>query len=78
MVMGHLRVSDAVLQKVEHFIIINLDREITLEELASVAAVSPRTLARCMHAGLGMKPNELVQRLHAFHATHLLEGRDNY
>jgi len=73
MVMEHLRVSDPVLQKVEHFIINNLDRQITLDELACVAAVSPRTLARRMHAGLGMTPNELVQRLRVAHATHLLE-----
>lgn len=26
-----------------------------------------------MHAGLGMRPNELVQRLRVSHATHLLE-----
>ena len=73
MVMEHLRVSDPALQKVERFIIKNLDRQITLEEMASVAAVSPRTLARRMHAGLGMTPNELVQRLRVSHATHLLE-----
>ncbi|MFT4233729.1 MAG: helix-turn-helix domain-containing protein [Microbacterium sp.] len=73
MVMEHLRVSDPALQKVERFIIDNLDRQITLEELAGVAAVSSRTLARRMHAGLGMTPHELVQRLRVSHATHLLE-----
>jgi transcriptional regulator GlxA family with amidase domain len=73
MVMEHLRVSDPALQKVERFIIGNLDRQITLDELANVAAVSPRTLARRMHAGLGMTPNEFVQRLRVSHATHMLE-----
>lgn len=73
MVMEHLRVSDPALQKVERFIIDNLDRQITLKELAGVAAVSPRTLARRMHAGLGMTPNEWVQRMRVSHATHLLE-----
>lgn len=73
MVMEHLRVSDPALQKVEHFILKNLDRQITVEELASVAAVSPRTLARRIHSGLGMTPHEFVQRMRVSHATHLLE-----
>jgi len=73
MVMEHLRVSDPVLQKAERFITDNLERQITLDELARAAAVSPRTLARRVHAGLGMTPNELVQRLRVSHAAHLLE-----
>lgn len=73
MVMEHLRVSDPALQKVERFIINNLDRQITLAELANAAAISSRTLARRVHAGLGMTPNELVQRLRVSHATHMLE-----
>ncbi|GJH06946.1 GlxA family transcriptional regulator [Paraburkholderia terrae] len=73
MVIEHLRVSDPVLQKAERFIIDNLDRQITLDELACAAAVSSRTLSRRVHAGLGMTPNELVQRLRVSHAVHLLE-----
>lgn len=73
MVMEHLRVSDPAVQKAERFIIDNLDRQITLDELARAAAVSSRTLSRRIHAGLGMTPNELVQRLRVSHATHLLE-----
>ncbi|MBX5893055.1 helix-turn-helix domain-containing protein [Pseudomonas aeruginosa] len=73
MVMEHLRVSDPALQRVERFIIENINRQITLDELAHVAAVSSRTLARRIHAGLGMTPNEWVQRLRVSHATHLLE-----
>lgn len=73
MVMEHLRVSDPSLQKVEQFIMDNIHRQMMLEELASAAAISPRTLARRMQAGLGMTPNELVQRLRVSHAAHLLE-----
>lgn len=73
MVMEHLRVSDPALQKAERFILGNLDRQISLEELASSAAVSARTLARRVRSGLGMTPNELVQRLRVSHAMHLLE-----
>lgn len=74
MVLEHLRTSDPALQKVESFIKQNLARQITLTELAHVAAVSPRTLARRIHAGLGMRPNELIQRIRVSHATHLLEN----
>ena len=74
MVMEYLRTSDPILQKVERFITRNLERQIPLAELAHVAAVSPRTLARRAHAGLGMTPNKLVQRMRVSHATHLLES----
>lgn len=73
MVMEHLRVSDPSLQKAERFITTNLNRQITLDELADAVAVSARTLARRVHAGLGMTPNELIQRLRVSHASHLLE-----
>ncbi|WP_116809891.1 GlxA family transcriptional regulator [Steroidobacter cummioxidans] len=73
MVMEHLRVTDPALQKIERFITQHIDRQITLDELAQCASVSPRTLARRVHAGLGMTPNELVQRLRVAQAAHLLE-----
>lgn len=73
MVMEHLRVADPALQKIERFITQHIDRQITLDELAQCASVSPRTLARRVHAGLGMTPNELVQRLRVAQAAHLLE-----
>ena len=57
MVLEHLRVSDPALQAVEQFIAQNLERQISIDELAHVAAVSPRTLARRVHAGLGMTPH---------------------
>ncbi|MFT4099561.1 MAG: helix-turn-helix domain-containing protein [Burkholderiaceae bacterium] len=73
MVIEHLRTADPALQKAERFITENLGRRITLDELARTAAVSSRTLARRVHVGLGMTPNEWVQRLRVSHAAHLLE-----
>jgi len=73
MVLEHLRVWDPAVQEVERFIAQNLDRQISLSELARVASVSPRTLARRVHDGLGMTPHELVQRVRVNHAVHLLE-----
>ncbi|HET9626782.1 MAG TPA: helix-turn-helix domain-containing protein, partial [Kofleriaceae bacterium] len=73
MVMAHLRASDPALHALERFIAANLGRQISLDELARAAAVSPRTLARRVHAGLGMTPHELVQRVRVDHAAHLLE-----
>ncbi|EPX61851.1 transcriptional regulator, AraC family [Cystobacter fuscus DSM 2262] len=73
MVMEHLRVSDPGLRAVERFIAQNIGRQLSLDELARVAAVSPRTLARRVHAGLGVTPHELVQRIRVSRAAHLLE-----
>ncbi|ATB37001.1 AraC family transcriptional regulator [Cystobacter fuscus] len=73
MVMEHLRVSDPGLRAVERFIAQNIGRQLSLDELARVAAVSPRTLARRVHASLGVTPHELVQRIRVSRAAHLLE-----
>lgn len=48
-------------------------RQISIDELAQAAAVSPRTLARRVQAALGVTPHELVQRIRVAHAAHLLE-----
>lgn len=73
MVLEHLRVSDPAVQEAERFIARNLDRQISLSELARAASVSPRTLARRVHDGLRMTPHELIQRVRVNHAVHLLE-----
>ncbi len=73
MVMEHLRVSDPGLRAVERFIAQNIGRQLSLDELARVAAMSPRTLARRVHANLGMTPHALVQRIRVSRAAHLLE-----
>jgi transcriptional regulator GlxA family with amidase domain len=73
MVLEHLRVSDPAVQAAERFASANVERQISTEELARAAAVSPRTLARRVREGLGMTPHELVQRIRVRHAAHLLE-----
>jgi transcriptional regulator GlxA family with amidase domain len=73
MVLEHLRVSDPAVQAVERFVWENVDRQIAVEELARIVALSPRTLARRIHAALGMTPHELVQRVRVRHAANLLE-----
>lgn len=73
MVLEHLRVSDPAVQAAGRFANANVDRQISLDELARAAAVSPRTLARRIHAMLGMTPHEMVQRIRVEHAANLLE-----
>ncbi len=73
MVLEHLRTQDPSLRAVERFVAANLHRQLTLEELARAASTSPRTLARRVHAGLGMSPLAFVQRVRVHHAAHLLE-----
>ena len=72
MIMEHLRVSDPAVHAAERFASANVGRQLSIEELARAGAVSPRTLARRVHAALGMTPNEMVQRLRVAHAAHLL------
>lgn len=73
MVTEHLRSSDPAVRAAERFITANLDRQLTLDELARAAATSPRTLARRVHAALGITPLDLVHRIRVAHAAHLLE-----
>jgi transcriptional regulator GlxA family with amidase domain len=73
MVMEHLRSADPSLRALERFVSANLDRQLTIDELAHAVATSPRTLARRLKAGLGMTPLQFVQRLRIAQASHLLE-----
>lgn len=73
MVLEHLRTDDPALRAVERFVLANLARQVSLDELAHAAKTSPRTLSRRVYAGLGMTPLEFVQRLRVAHAAHLLD-----
>lgn len=73
MVMDHLRSFDPVLRVLETFVSANIDRQLSLNELASAARTSPRTLARRVKAAVGMTPLGFVQTLRVAHAKHLLE-----
>lgn len=72
MVLEHLRATDPVLHAVEHHVSANLDRQLSLREVATAASVSPRTLTRRTHEALGISPTEFVHRLRISHAANLL------
>lgn len=73
MVMDHLRSFDPLLRALEEFVATNLDRQLSLAELARAAGTSPRTLARRVEASVGMTPQRFVQRIRVARAAHLLE-----
>lgn len=73
MVLDHLRSADPILRTLERYIVANLARQLTLDELARATATSMRTLARRVEAGLGMTPQQFAQRVRVSHAAHLLE-----
>jgi len=73
MVMNHLHRFDPLLRTLEEFVTANIERQLSLQELARAVAVSPRTLARKVEAGIGTTPQRFVQRVRVSHAVHLLE-----
>jgi transcriptional regulator GlxA family with amidase domain len=73
MVMEHLGHSDPMIRKLEGFIMSNLKRQVTIDEMARAAATSQRTLARRVATALGTTPHRFAQRLRVARAAHLLE-----
>ena len=73
MVLDYVRTDDEAVRNVERHVAKNLERRISLAEMAKVARSSPRTLARRVHEALGMTPTDLVQRIRIARASHLLE-----
>lgn len=73
MVMDHLRSFDPVLHTLEAFVAANIDRQLSLAELARSTGTSPRTLARRVATAVAMTPQQFVQRVRVTHAAHLLE-----
>ncbi len=74
MALEHVRTNDPALRSLERFIVENVHRQLSLDELARAARLSTRTLARRVRAALGMSPIELVQTVRIRHAAHLLES----
>lgn len=72
MVLEHLRATDPVLRAVQQHVHANLHRQLSLAELASAAAVSPRTLTRRIRDRLGVSPTQYVHRLRVGQAATLL------
>ncbi len=73
MVMEHVRSSDPALRKLEGFLTRNVERQVSIEEMAELAACSPRTLARKFRSSLGTTPQRFAQRLRVARAIDLLE-----
>lgn len=73
MVMDHLRSADPVIRRLEVFVTSNIDRQVTIQEMARATATSPRTLARKVESSLGTTPHHFAQRLRVARAVHLLE-----
>ncbi len=73
MVAEHLRTQDRALRKVEAFLHSQLERQVSIEEMALVAKTSTRTLARRVKDSLGTTPQRWVQRLRVARARVLLE-----
>jgi transcriptional regulator GlxA family with amidase domain len=73
MVIDHLRSADPVIVALEAFVAKNVERQLTIEELARATRTSPRTLARRVEKALGTTPQRFVQRMRVARAVHLLE-----
>jgi transcriptional regulator GlxA family with amidase domain len=73
MVMDHLHRFDPLLRTLEKFVTANIDRQLSLGELAHAVGASPRTLARKVEASIRMTPQGFVQRVRMAQAAHLLE-----
>ncbi len=76
MVAHHLRTDDPVVRALERFVLAELDRPLTVPEMARATATSPRTLARKLDVALGTTPLRFSQRLRIERAVHLLETTD--
>ncbi len=71
-VLDHLARTSPELSRAEAWARKHLARGFSIEELARQSGLSPRTLARRMHATFGTSPVRFVQRLRAEQAQHLL------
>lgn len=70
----HARGHDPVVLKAERWIKAHLDRVITVEDIATQVAVSPRTLTRRFHEHVGDSPLGFVQKLRIEASKALLEN----
>lgn len=73
MVMEHMRSADPVVRALERLVAQNMERQVSLAEMARATATSPRTLARRVEAALRTTPQRFAQRLRMARAVHLLE-----
>jgi transcriptional regulator GlxA family with amidase domain len=73
MIQSHVQQVDPTVVAAERWIDSHLGEPISIVELASAVALSPKTLARRTAAAAGLSPLRLVQRRRLLHATHLIE-----
>lgn len=73
MIVSHVRNVDETVLAAERWIDTNLGNAISITELASAMALSPKTLSRRMLAATGLSPVRFVQRRRAMEAMHLIE-----
>lgn len=73
MVGGVSQSADPVVRKLERFVRGNIERQVTVGELAKVAGMSPRTLSRRLQRQLQTTPLRFVQRIRIRRAIRLLE-----
>ncbi|WP_226994179.1 GlxA family transcriptional regulator [Myxococcus hansupus] len=73
MVTEHLRGADPTVRELEAFVLANIERQVSVHEMARATATSPRTLARRVEDALGTTPHHLAQRLRVARAVQLLE-----
>jgi len=69
----HLTHNDPLVERFEQWARTRLARGFSLDEAARAVSASKRTLARRMHAVLGMSPLAYFQSLRVEHAVHLLK-----
>jgi len=73
MAMAFLAGQDERIARAESWLRRNIAREITMDDLAAAAGMTPRTFARRLHVVCGMSPVRFAQRIRSEVATVLLE-----
>jgi transcriptional regulator GlxA family with amidase domain len=68
--------GDDPIAAVSDWMVANLHEELSVEELARKALMSPRTFARRFRAATGTTPHQWLLRQRVLHAQHLLESTD--
>ena len=73
MMHAHAQHVDPVVVAAERWIDAHLAEPISIADLATELAVSPKTLARRIEAATGVSPVKFLQRRRLLHASHLIE-----
>jgi transcriptional regulator GlxA family with amidase domain len=73
MIPSHIRHVDETVIAAERWIEAHLSDPITITDLASAVAVSPKTLSRRIVAATGLSPVRFLQRRRVMEAVHLIE-----